>query len=380
MVGDGKKKSYPMMQLVEWNKEQWNNTVSQLPGAHILQSWEWGEIKTKYGWSALRFVWAKRDKKITAAAQILQRNVRLFKSGPEMKVLYIPRGPLMDWKKVALRIQVLEDLHKYAIKSRSIFIKIDPEVITARDAKDSMSQEKDRIMRDFVNLGWRFSSEQIQFRNSFWMDLKPSEQDLLSVMKQKTRYNIHLAERKGVRVRMASESDFSLLYDLYAQTSIRDGFIIRPKEYYYSVWKMLFENSKACGLIAEFENMPVAALILFYFGKKAWYFYGMSSEQHRDKMPNYLLQWEAIKQVKHLGCTVYDLWGAPDTTDEDDKMWGVYRFKQGLGGEIIHTVGAWDYPTNRWSYLIYNNILPLILSGFRRIRRKQIERERDVIR
>lgn len=378
MVTDKGKKSYSMMQHVEWDKKRWNDTVSQLPGTHILQSWEWGEIKTQYGWSVSRFIWSNKNKKTIAAAQLLQRDVRLLKIGPVMKVLYIPRGPLMDWEDADLRKLVLNDLFEYSKSTHSIFIKIDPEVLTIKDVKDSLSQERNPIIKDLQNLGWRFSSEQIQFRNSFWLDLKPTEEDLLSSMKQKTRYNIRLAERKGIQVRGANESDYSMLYDLYAQTSIRDGFIIRPKKYYFTVWKLLFENNKACGLIAEFDRIPIAAIILFYFGNKGWYFYGMSSDQHRDKMPNYLLQWEAIKQIKQLGCTVYDLWGAPDTSHEDDKMWGVYRFKQGLRGELIHTIGAWDLQINRLNYLIYNKILPLILSISRRFRRNKINRSSNV--
>jgi peptidoglycan pentaglycine glycine transferase (the first glycine) len=378
VVADDGRKSYSMMQQVEWDKQHWDNTVSQLPGVHILQSWKWGEIKAKYGWSVSRYIWSNKDKKIIAAAQVLQRNIRLLKIGPLVKVIYIPRGPLMDWEDADLIKIVLNDLIKYSKSIHSIFIKIDPEVLTADDVKDSLSQERDSIIKDLKNLGWRLSSEQIQFRNSFWLNLKPTEEDLLSAMKQKTRYNIRLAERKDIKVRGANESDFSMLYDLYTQTSIRDGFIIRPKKYYFTVWKLLFENNKACGLIAEFENIPIAAIILFYFGKKAWYFYGMSSDKHRDKMPNYLLQWEAIKLIKQLGCTEYDLWGAPDTTHEDDKMWGVYRFKQGLGGELIHTIGAWDYPINPSNYLIYNKILPLILCISRRFRRHQINRSSNV--
>jgi peptidoglycan pentaglycine glycine transferase (the first glycine) len=121
--------------------------------------------------------------------------------------------------------------------------------------------------------------------------------------------------------------------------------------------------------------VPVAGLILFHFARKAWYFYGMSSDLHREKMPNYQLQWEAIRLAKKLGCEIYDLWGAPEELDENDPMWGVFRFKQGLGGKLIKTIGAWDYPVNNITYNIYNVLLPKLLSVFRFFRKRQIKQE-----
>src|SRR5690606_17626789 len=131
-------------------------------------------------------------------------------------------------------------------------------------------------------------------------------------MKQKTRYNLRLAERKGVQVRLGSVDDVDLLYSMYAQTSIRDHFVIREAGYYRSLWSSFIQAGMAEPLIAEVEGVPAAALILFRFGHKAWYLYGMSLDLHREKMPNYLLQWEAVRRSKAAGCTVYDLWGAPD--------------------------------------------------------------------
>jgi lipid II:glycine glycyltransferase (peptidoglycan interpeptide bridge formation enzyme) len=194
-------------------------------------------------------------------------------------------------------------------------------------------------------------------------------------MKQKTRYNIHLAERKGVSIRQGGIDDLGLLYAMYAETSSRDGFIIRPREYYLSLWKNFIDAGMAAPLIAEVVGKAVAAIIIFYFNKKSFYMYGMSRETHREKIPNYLLQWEAIKLSKLLGCLEYDLWGAPDVFDSSDRMWGVYKFKEGLGGRIIQTIGAYDYPTSQIAYTIIQEALPKIQSITRRIRGKQIRDE-----
>ena len=184
-------------------------------------------------------------------------------------------------------------------------------------------------------------------------------------MKQKTRYNIRLAERKGVTIRAGNQDDLHLLYQMYAETSIRDGFVIRPAEYYYKTWKTFIQAGSAEALIAEVNGEGVAAVIVFTFAGKAWYVYGMSRESHREKMPNYLLQWQAMLRAQNRGCALYDLWGAPDEFIETDSLWRVYRFKEGLGGKVVRHIGAWDFPTRPLIYRLYTKILPNILEFMR---------------
>ncbi|MDZ4159827.1 MAG: peptidoglycan bridge formation glycyltransferase FemA/FemB family protein, partial [Anaerolineaceae bacterium] len=178
-----------------------------------------------------------------------------------------------------------------------------------------------------------------------------------------------------VRVRLGSTEDLSSLYRMYAETSVRDGFVIRPQAYYEELWRVFMDRGMADVIIAEVDGDPVAGLVLFSFGGKAWYLHGMSTSAQREKMPNYLLQWEAIRRARELGCTRYDLWGAPDDFNEQDGMWGVYRFKEGLGGNVIHTIGAWDYPVRRLGYLLYNRIIPLLLSVMRRRGKADTQRQ-----
>jgi lipid II:glycine glycyltransferase (peptidoglycan interpeptide bridge formation enzyme) len=195
-------------------------------------------------------------------------------------------------------------------------------------------------------------------------------------MKQKTRYNIRLAEKKGVTLRIGTPDEFGMLYKMYAETSLRDGFVIRDEGYYKTVWKLfapipdapvssLRSSPFAEPLIAEVNHEPVAAIFVFYFAARAYYVYGMSRDIHREKMPAYLLQWEAMKRARAKGCMVYDLWGAPDVFDESDSMWGVYRFKEGLGGEVVRTLGAWDFAPNPLWYKLYSEIIPRLLGVMR---------------
>jgi lipid II:glycine glycyltransferase (peptidoglycan interpeptide bridge formation enzyme) len=221
--------------------------------------------------------------------------------------------------------------------------------------------------------GWQFSPEQIQFRNTIQMDLTHSQEELLGGMKQKTRYNIRLAERRGVSVRPGSLQDLDLLYQMYAETSLRDGFVIRDPAYYQGVWSILMLAGLAEPLIAEVEGQAVGAVMIFHFAQKAWYFYGMSRDSHREKMYTYLLQWEAMRRAQDAGYRLYDFWGAPDDFNPDDSMWGVYRFKEGFGGQVVRTLGAWDLPVRPLLYRMYTRVLPRLLALMRRQGRERTQ-------
>lgn len=347
---------------------KWNEQIAALSGAHILQTTQWGMVKQKYNWTVFPQTWHNKEGKLEAAAQVLQRVIPAFGFSARMSILYVPRGPMLDWTNWKLAEKVVLDLEKLAHSKGAIFIKIDPEIINNhdQDGYNFHNLDTQRVFSAFLKQrGWVYSDEQIQFQNTVWVDLRPSEETILANMKQKTRYNIRLAERKGVIVRPGNKEDLHLLYKMYAETSVRDGFAIRHEEYYQTVWTLFMEDKMAEPLIAEVEGEPVAGLILFRYANKAWYLYGMSREIHREKMPNYLLQWHAICRAKSLGCLTYDLWGAPDITDQSDPLWGVYRFKEGFGGQFIHTPGAWDFPNKPWLYKLFTRTLPQLLNLMR---------------
>jgi peptidoglycan pentaglycine glycine transferase (the first glycine) len=310
---------------------------------------------------------------------ILTRSLSVRGFDPGFKIFYIPRGPLLDWNDAALRHRVLDDLQKFAGQKNAIFIKMDPEVVLGRGEPGLEDEHEDvtgRTVLDEVKArGWSFSDSQIQFRNTVWLDLSPSEEELLSRMKSKTRYNIRLAQRKGVEIVAAGLQDLPMLYRMYLETSIRDGFVIRSEDYYLQLWETFLQEHLARALIARVDGEITAGLFLFTFAGKAWFLYGMSTLQHREKMPGYLLQWEAIRAAHSMGCKQYDLWGAPDTFAEDDPMWGVYRFKSGLGGEVIRTLGAWDYTCHPGLYRLYTRTLPGILNLMRSRRNAQERQE-----
>jgi lipid II:glycine glycyltransferase (peptidoglycan interpeptide bridge formation enzyme) len=375
------------------NPAQWNSTIAHMPGAHVLQTWEWGKVKSQFGWQPIYLLWfGENDQyKLTinqpydggmkalpaAAALALQRNINLGGFSRRIGIIYVPKGPLLDWSNYSLRQRVLQDLKQLGQKNSAIFIKIDPDVevgIGIPGAGDSFENPNGNEVRNSLHAdGWQFSDEQVQFKNTVLIDLNMSEENLLANMKQKTRYNINLAIRKGVNIHSGKLADLNQLYRMYAETSIRDGFVIRNESYYQEVWttfirnqdQLAFDQPYAEAMIAEVEGEPVAGAIIFSFASKAWYLYGMSRLAHREKMPNYLIQWEAIRRSKAAGCASYDLWGAPDEFVETDPLWGVYRFKEGLGGTVHRYLGAWDYPINRMLYRLYSKTLPGLLDIMR---------------
>ena len=202
---------------------------------------------------------------------------------------------------------------RIARKERAIELKIDPDLIVGRYLPDTGESPTDpagsETLRILRRRGWRFSVEQVQFRNTVLLDIRPEEEALLAAMKQKTRYNIRLARKHGVEVRPGSQTDLPMLARMYAETADRDGFIIRSEEYYLDVWTAMLRAGLAQPMIAEVDGLPVSALILFTFENRGWYFYGMSRAMHREKMPNHLLQWEfdplaalaRLRDVRFLG-------------------------------------------------------------------------------
>lgn len=347
------------------NNETWNETIAGLPGASILQTSQWAEVKAAGGWQPIFKQWKTPDGKIEAAALVLKKP--LFGG---LSFWYIPRGPVLDWNNQSLRDRVMDDLTALAKKEHVVFIKMDPDVPLGFGVPETESFQPifagQTLLGMYQKRGWLFSDQQIQFANSVWIGLDKTEDELLAAMKQRTRYKVRLAEKKGVTVRAGTPADFELIYAMYAETSIRDHFIIREKTYYLDVWNRFYAAGMLKPLIAEVEGDMVGGLMLFIYANKAWYIYGMSRDLHREKMPNYLLQWEAIKTAKAAGAAVYDLWGAPDHFNENDRMWGVYQFKQGLGGYEVISPGAWDLPLNKPVYKLFVKALPKFTAFLKR--------------
>ncbi|GIV63801.1 MAG: peptidoglycan bridge formation glycyltransferase FemA/FemB family protein [Chloroflexota bacterium] len=317
---------------------QWSNWLERFPTAHLLQTAEWGEFKAAFGWQPLRLA----DE--SAAAQVLFRRLPLG-----LTIAYLPKGPLgSDW------VNLLRELDEHCRQRRAVFLKVEP------DCWED-DPEYSRLRDSFT--GW-VASRPVQPRRTVEISLTGSEEDWLSRMKQKTRYNIRLAQRKEVVVERSSDVD--LFYRMMITTGKRDGFGVHSLAYYQRVYDLFAPNGMCVLLVAKYQQVPLAGLMAFAFGQRAWYFYGASSNEERHRMPTYLLQWEAMRWAASRGCTVYDLWGIPDEDEEvletqfsarEDGLWGVYRFKRGFGGKVRRSAGAWDRVYQPLLYTVYQQFV-----------------------
>jgi lipid II:glycine glycyltransferase (peptidoglycan interpeptide bridge formation enzyme) len=297
-------------------------------------------LKGRFGWSSRR-VWLRQAGELVAGAQILFRTAALGL----VKVAYIPHGPVVDWTNDE-QVDLLFNQIDFAMyEHRAGFLSFEPLVW-----QGEISDWEEKHAR----LGNVSSEVTVQPPQTILVDLRPSTDDILAAMKQKTRYNIRLAAKKGVTVREGSEADLPIFKALMRLTGQRDGFGVHAPEYYQAAYE-LFAPDRVALFVAEFEERPLAAIMVFRWGETAAYLYGASSNEHRELMPSYAVQWAAMQWAKKRGCMVYDLWGIPDApeaeleanfTERSDGLWGVYRFKRGFGGEVRRTVGAWERPYN----------------------------------
>lgn len=344
----------------------WNEALCTLPHAHILQSWEWGDFKQQtVGWYPHR--WAIKDgEQIVAMCNMGERKIGPF------SVMYAPKGPAMAYDDERLVAQVLDLLQEKARQHRALWLKIDPDIAQAfgePDSEDDVANPAGQALRDtLLKRGWHFSDDQIQFRNTITIDLTRPSDDILMAMSGNTRRKVRTAYKKDVTIREGTLDDVDLLYDLYSRTGERNDFLIRPREYYVKLWRDFMRANLAHVIIAEYESEPLAHVVLLHFGETCWYFYGASIDKERNRMPTYALQWEAIQWAQQRGYKIYDMWGAPDAFNEDDPMWGVYRFKTGFRGTVERRLGAWDYAPNPLLYRLYTQGWPRLREILRNLR------------
>lgn len=307
-------------------------------GGHLLQSAAWGELKARFGWSVLRLALA-RDDTLIAGAQILLRRLPLG-----LQFAYVPRGPIVQ-PADQNTVTALCDALCAAAKRRGAFaLRLEPNRVGGWDWRSARAT-------------W-LPANSVQPRTTIHLDLTRAPDIILAQMKPKWRYNIRLAERKGVRVRVGTADDLPLFYRLLQITGARDHFAIHAEAYYRAAFELLTAGDCARLLIAEFESEPLAAIFVTAFGGEAIYLYGASSNAHRDRMPNHALHWAAIQWARACGCVRYDLWGVAAKADalqnsDEPLTHGLYQFKQGFGGQLVQYVGGHDAVFSHLQYALF---------------------------
>lgn len=291
---------------------------------HPLQSWEWGEFRKSQGVKIVRF----------SAYQISFHRLPFL----NFTVGYLPKSPFPNKED-------LEKLKEIGRENKSIFIKIEPNV-EVRDRERARENLKQLGLIEGKSLFTKFTSI---------IDLSRSEEEIFNSFKSKTRYNIRLAEKHGVKVQEDnSPQAFDKYLELLFETTSRQGFYAHDKDYHRQQWRILQPAGISHLLTATYKGDILSAFLLFIFNNTLYYPYGASTREHKELMAPTLLMWEAIKFGKGQGCSKFDLWGDTEPNPPPNHPYfGFHKFKEGFSPKLIEFVGSWDLVINPLLYKIY---------------------------
>lgn len=309
---------------------------------NFQQSLEWGKVKT--AWTKEVVLAEDEDGKIIGSICVLIRKVPIFGN-----MMYSSRGPVCDIHDKKVLEQLTEGVKELSKKYKVFVFRMEPDI-----------KKDDNEFRKIVEeIGYKVKDDakdfkdEIQPRFVFRLDIKDkTEDEILAGFHQKTRYNIRLATKKGVVVKEGSREDLKDFHKIMVETGSRDGFIIRPLEYFEKMYDELAPKHMKL-LMAYYEDKPISGIIPIMYGNKTWYLYGASSNSHRNLMPNYLLQWEMIKQAIANKHDMYDFRGVSGVVDESPPQYGLYRFKKGFGAEFTEFIGEVYLPFKPLVYKMY---------------------------
>ena len=323
----------------EQSQKEYTEFLENHERCNFQQSIEWAKVKTS--WKSEIILAEDKDGKIIGSLMVWIRKIPVFGN-----IMYSARGPVCDIHNVEVLQQLTEGAKELAKKYKAIVLRIEPDI-------KSSDVEFRNIMLD---LGYQIKDdaknfrEEIQPRYVFRLDTKnKTEDEIFKNFHQKTRYNIRLATRKGVVVKEGNREDLKEFHKIMVTTGIRDGFITRPLEYFERMYDCLGPKHMKL-LMAYYEDKPISGVIPIMYGNKTWYLYGASSNEHRNLMPNYLLQWEMIKIALNNKSDIYDLRGVPGIADNSN---GLYRFKKGFGAEYTEFIGEVYIEFRPFMYRMY---------------------------
>ena len=336
-------------QIVDANSaQQFDETAEKY--SQILQSYEWGKVKSGFGWQPLMMING------ASCSLMLKRKLPLINKC----FFYIPRGPLIDFNDNKAVDEFISAVKAEGKKHGALFLRIDPEADENNASVLSLLKEQ----------GFIKAKKQVQPRSTYILDLTKDENEIVKGFEPKFRYNIKVAEKHGVTVKdRDDEAAIDEFYDIYKVTSSRQTFIIHPLSYYKKIYEVLIKKGMGRVFTAYSGEVPIASVIVFIFGKRVWYMYGASSNEYRNIMPNNLIHMNVIKWARNMGAEEYDLWGIPSNPKEGHPLWGVYRFKKGFGAQLHKFIGAYDLPFNRPLYFVFDYLIIMYQNLSRLIRK-----------
>jgi len=321
---------------------EYEEFVMSHPKGHFMQSRDWGYVKDNWTWEGI--ISRGADGKIRGAMAVLIRKLPVV----PLTLMYAGRAPVCDIHDKEVLAELTEGAKKLAKKYRSYELKIDPDVV-------SSDEEFVNIMHE---LGYNSSDsgkdfDAVQPRYVFRLNVEgKTEEEMLNFFHSKTRYNIRLAERKGVEVKLCGKEMTEKFAEIMLETGLRDGFVVRKAPYFNKILDKLGENARL--YMAFHEGEAIAGTLAIYYGDKVWYLYGASSNESRNVMPNYLLQWNMIQWSLEKKCRIYDFRGVSGDISEDNPLYGLYRFKKGFNGDFTEFVAEMNYIFSKPIYASVN--------------------------
>jgi lipid II:glycine glycyltransferase (peptidoglycan interpeptide bridge formation enzyme) len=341
------------------DRDRFNAFVAASPHADVLQAWEWGEVKRRSGWTPRRFIVEDAAGAIVTAAQVLSR--RPVRGAPPL--LYAPRGPLLNQAEPDALHMLVDEIRSRA--GGAFALKCDPPV------EDGSSEAK-----LIESVGFAPAPEAgfggVQPKAVMVLDLAPAPDELLAGFHSKWRYNIRVAERKGVEVAQVGRDRLRDFYELLVETARRDGFLIRTRTYFETLFDCLEPAGSIAMFLARFESEPVAGAICMGVGPRLTYVYGASSNQHRNVMPNHLMQWHMIRWAREHGYRIYDFRGVSPLRagkPVEEHLAGLNRFKEGFGARYVEYAGTFDLPLRPLVYRAWRWGAPIALNALKRFKR-----------
>lgn len=394
--------------------EMWNSTH---PYGQILQSEEWGKFKSRGAWT-YELIGMEDKGELVAACMMLRRKL----PGIPYYMFYASRGYVLDYTSKEVIKAFTDAMYAYAKKNRGIMVKIDPCVkFVERDSEGDLvdggfnNQELIDYLKGlgYAHKGTTLDFEGVQPRFVYKLPLDRPLDALMKKFHHKTRYNIRLAEKKGVEIYEGTREELAEFERIMKVTGERDGFITRPLSYFQDMYDELYPQGKLKLYLARYdvekalgiasktleeellkekqderrieklkgeckeleilqEEYPngiiVSGTIMLINGKTAWYLYGASDNVYRNIMPNYLIQWKMITDAYNMGCTMYDFRGISGDRSPDNHLYGLYRFKKGFTGEFVEYIGEFDLVVRPFLYQFFEWGLPKFKQAVRRLK------------
>ena len=337
------------MKMTEELYNEYVEFTSKHERSHILQSVEWGKVKKE--WINEFVIVRNEEGKIEGTLSILIRKIPMF----PCTFMYAPRGPICDLHNKDVLKKLTDGAKEIAKKYNAMTLKIDTDTpIDDVEYASIMKELGYKLKNDYYNL------EGVQARFLMRVDLKDkTEEELLQSFHHKTRYNIRVAMKKGVQIKIGTREDIPTFFELMKTTGQRDAFVIRDIDYFYRMFDSLGKYARIfLAYAGEDENNMecVSGTLAGLYGNKCLYLYGASGNKYRNYMPNYLIQWEMIRWSKENGCSVYDLRGVPGIIeDENNAIYGLYKFKKGFAGQATEMIGEFDFqfkPLWHWLFKV----------------------------